>query len=222
MISTWGNGSHGLEAIVSWRNLLLGFTILFLARMQGAVFMLGSTAHDRGFKVMMRRRVLYSGGIFVALFLAFTAVLLTSPSYVQDAGGEFVLRDNGYLENFMTLWWAAVAYVGGTLLVLCGMFGVLVSDRFRHGAWFTGVGTVLVVMSLFWVLGYNGTSYYPSVSDPASSLTIRNSSSSEFTLTVMSYVSLVIPFVLAYIVYVWRSMDRRPLTPEDVTKGHAY
>ena len=222
VISTWGNGSHGLEAIVSWRNLLLGFTILFLARMQGAVFMLGSTAHDRGFKVMMRRRVLYSGGIFVALFLAFTAVLLTSTSYVQDAGGEFVLRDNGYQENFMTLWWAAVAYVGGTLLVLCGMLGVLVSDRFRHGAWFTGVGTVLVVMSLFWVLGYNSTSYYPSVSDPASSLTIRNSSSSEFTLTVMSYVSLVIPFVLAYIVYVWRSMDRRPLTPEDVTKGHAY
>ena len=89
----------------------------------------------------------------------------------------------------------------------------------RH---FRGAVSVLVVVSLFWVLGYNSTSYYPSVSDPASSLTIRNSSSSEFTLTVMSYVSLVIPFVLAYIVYVWRSMDRRPLTPEDVTKGHAY
>ncbi len=207
VISTWDNPLHGLEAIASWRNLLLGFTILMLARVQGAIYLLDTAGGDRDFMKLMRKHVLMSGTIFVLLFVTFAVVLLMSPAYKVNALGLVEVEPYGYLNNFVTLWWAAVAFVAGTVLVLCGLAGVLVFKGFRHGSWYTGIGTVLVVMSLFWVLGYNSTAYYPSISDPASSLTIANSSSSEFTLTVMSYVSLAIPFVLAYIAYVWRAMS---------------
>ncbi|MDE5912653.1 MAG: cytochrome d ubiquinol oxidase subunit II [Muribaculaceae bacterium] len=213
VISTWDNPSRGLEAILSWRNLLLGFTILFLARVQGAIYMLDTTDGDREFQMMLRKRVLCSGVIFVTLFIIFAVVLLISPAYRVGALGHIEAIPYGFLDNLVTLWWAGVAFVVGTVLVLCGIAGVLVFKGFRHGAWYTGLGTVLVVMSLFWIIGYNGTAYYPSITDPESSLTIANSSSSIFTLTVMSYVSLAIPFVLAYIIYVWRAMSHKETEP---------
>lgn len=206
VISVWNNPLRGLEAVASWRCLLLGFTILFLARVQASIYMLDTAGGDRDFQALMRRHVLFSGAIFVLLFVVFAVVLLISPAYKVNAIGNVEVVPYGYLNNFVSMWWCGVAFIVGTVLVLCGIAGVLVFKGFRHGSWFTGVGTVLVVMSLFWVLGYNSTVYYPSVSDPSSSLTIANSSSSEFTLTVMSYVSIAIPFVLAYIVYVWRSL----------------
>ncbi|MDE5900229.1 MAG: cytochrome d ubiquinol oxidase subunit II [Muribaculaceae bacterium] len=209
VISTWNNPARGLEAIASWRNLLLGFTILFLARVQCAIYMLDTTDGDREFQIMLRKRVLYSGVIFVTLFIILAVVLLISPAYRVDSFGHIDMVPYGYLDNLVALWWAGVAFIAGTVLVLCGIAGILVFKGFRHGSWCTGSGTVLVVMSLFWIIGYNGTAYYPSITDPESSLTIANSSSSLFTLTVMSYVSLAIPFVLAYIIYVWRAMSRK-------------
>ncbi|MDE7388357.1 MAG: cytochrome d ubiquinol oxidase subunit II [Muribaculaceae bacterium] len=207
VISTWDNPSRGLEAICSWRNLLLGFTIFFLARVMSAIYMLDTVRDaDKEFRRLMRSRVLFSGAIFVVLFVTFAVVLLCSPAYKVSAFGQIETMPYGYLNNFVTLWWAGAALLIGTVLVLCGIVGVLVFKHFRHGSWYVGVGTVLVVLSLFWALGYNSTCYYPSVSDPASSLTIANSSSSHFTLTVMSYVSLAIPFVLAYIACVWRKL----------------
>ena len=114
------------------------------------------------------------------------------------------------------MWWCLVAFLVGTVLVLFGIGKTLFVKGFKKGIWYSGIGTALVVLSLFWVAGYNNTAYYPSLLDVQSSLTIRNSSSSEFTLSAMSLVSLLIPFVLAYIVYAWYSMDRVKITAKEI------
>ncbi|MDE7407629.1 MAG: cytochrome d ubiquinol oxidase subunit II, partial [Muribaculaceae bacterium] len=221
VISRWVP-SHGLEAVFSWKNLLLGVMVLFLARTQAAIYMLGNVAHDNEFVRQQRKRVLFSGAVFVVLFLAFAVVFLMSPGYAVTDCGYVRIVPFKYLDNYMEMWWAALTLVAGVVMVLGGILGTLFQKKFRHGIWYTGIGTVLVVMSIFWVLGYNGTAYYPSLIDPSSSLTIRNSSSSEFTLTVMSWVSVVIPAVVAYIAYVWFKMDITPITPQEVERDHAY
>lgn len=221
VISRWVP-SHGLEAIFSWKNLLLGVMVLFLARTQAAIYMLGNVQHDNEFARQQRKTVLFSGAIFVVLFLAFAGVFLLSPGYAVADGGRIVIEPYKYFNNYIEMWWAALTLVVGVVLVLSGILGTLFNKKFRHAIWYTGIGTVLVVMSIFWVIGYNDTAYYPSLIDPSSSLTIRNSSSSEFTLTVMSWVSLVVPAVVAYIGYVWFKMDRKPITPQEVENDHAY
>ena len=122
-----------------------------------------------------------------------------------------------YLHNFLQMWWCLCALLVGTLLVLYGIIRSLLAPAFRRGIWFAGAGTILVVMALFWVLGFNDTAYYPSLLDAQSSLTIRNSSSSHFTLTAMSVASLMVPFVVAYIFYAWRAMDRKSLTATELS-----
>ncbi len=134
--------------------------------------------------------------------------MLTSRGVAVDGQGNAAWVDNKYLHNYLTLWWALVALLMGVVAVLWGIGKTLLDKGYRCGIWWSGAGTVLVVLSLFWVLGYNGTAYYPSLLDAQSSLTIANSSSSEFTLTVMSVVSLLVPFVVAYIAYCWRALDR--------------
>lgn len=222
VISTWANPLHGLEAIANLKCLCLGVVILLLARVEGAIYMLDTTAADSTLRRRLTRQVLVNSALFVPLFLVFLAVLLMSPAYVAGANGTITAVANGYLRNFTEMWWAAVALVAGVVLVLWAIMGVLIRPAFRHATWIIGAGTVLVVMSLFWVLGYNYTSYYPSLTDLQSSLTLANSSSSHFTLTVMSWVSLVIPFVVAYIAYVWHRMTSRPLTPDDLAQGPQY
>lgn len=221
VISRWAP-TRGLEALASWPNLLLGFTVLFLARTQAAIYMLDNVGHNSDFARRRRRSVLFSGTVFVVLFLTFLVTMLLATGHRTGADGTVEEVPSLYLYNYLELWWAALTLLIGVVLVLVGIIGVLFIKKFRHGAWFTGIGTVLTVMTIFWVLGYNGTAYLHSVSDPASSLTIRNSSSSEFTLTVMSWVSLITPFVLAYIAYVWSRMDRKPLTPGEINNDHSY
>lgn len=223
VISTWDNPLQGLEAVANWKCLLLGVVILLLARVEGAIYCLDTTSGDATYRRRLTRQVLVNAGLFVPLFLIFLYVLLTSPTFVADpATGEISEQAYGYLTNFAELWWAAAALVIGVVLVLWGIVGVLIRSSFAHGSWYVGAGTVLVVLSLFWVMGYNNTSYYPSLTDMQSSLTLANSSSSEFTLTVMSWVSLVIPFVVAYIAYVWWRMGRKPLTTEDLNSETQY
>lgn len=220
VISRWAS-THGLEAIADWRCLLLGLTVLFLARTQAALYFINNTADDEKFTANCRRRVLVSGAIFVVLFLAFYAVLLTSDGYqtVDDRDSEFELVPFKYFHNYVELWWCAAIWVIGVLMVLYAIVRSAFDRHYRKGIWFSGIGTVLVVLTLFWVAGYNDTPYYPSLTDSAASLTIHNSSSSHFTLQVMSIVSIVVPFVVAYIAYVWRSMDRKPVTPSEM-KGN--
>ncbi len=222
VISRWGP-LHGLEAIGDWRNLLLGLTVLFLARALAALYFLNNILGGGALEKLNRKRVLVNGAVFVVLFLAFAAVLLTSKGYrlMEDGGFESVRFK--YFLNFVQMWWCLALFLAGVLSVLYGLYrGAFVKGSTR-GIWFTGVGTVLVVMTLFWVAGFNSTPYLPSLRDPASSLTIYNSSSSRFTLTVMSWVSVLVPFVLAYIVYAWYSMDRKSITPEEMeAPGHKY
>jgi len=222
VISTWANPLHGLEAIASLKCLCLGLTILLLARVEGAIFLLDNTAADNTLRRRLTRQVVVNSALFVPLFLVFLAIMLTSPSYVADANGVISAEPYGYLKNFTEMWWAALALVVGVVLVLWAIMGVIIRPSFAHATWYVGAGTILVVMSLFWVIGYGSTSYYPSVTDLQSSLTLANSSSSEFTLTVMSWVSLVIPVVVAYIAYVWYRMTSRPVSPEELNRGPHY
>ena len=121
------------------------------------------------------------------------------------------------------MWWVLVLFLIGVVLVLYAIIRTAFSKNYKCGIWFSGIGTVLVVLSLFFIAGYNGTAYYPSITDPSSSLSIRNSSSSEFTLTTMSWVSLIIPFVLAYIIYAWRAINKKPITAKEMEESsHKY
>ena len=213
-ISTWGP-MHGLEAIAHWRNLLFGVMVYFLAATLASLYFINNIDDDA---VRSRQRKLLGihGPIFVILFLWVVALLLTASGVEVDEQGNATWVDCKYLNNYLHMWWALLTLLAGVALVLYGLGRTLLQPGYRKGIWPAGIGTVLVVMSLFWVLGYNGTAYYPSLLDVQSSLTIRNSSSSQFTLTVMSVVSVLVPFVVAYIAYCWRAMDRAKLTRDEL------
>lgn len=214
VISVWAP-THGFEAIFSWRNLLLGVAVLFLARTLGALYLLNNNPADDNFFRANRKRVLVNAVIFLLFFLTFVAVLLTSTGLELTKNGgisggvsQFEPRAYKYFFNLIELPAALVAFLIGVVMVLYGIIRSVFSAHFTKGIWWTGIGTVLVVLALFWIAGYNNTPYYPSLTDAGSSLTIFNSSSSHFTLTCMSWVSIIIPFVLAYIVYAWYAMDK--------------
>lgn len=214
VISTWDNPLHGLEAIVSLPNLLLGFTVLFLARLLGALYFINNIA-DTTVDKRSRQSVLYNGILFVVLFLAYEAFLLTTTGY-EIEGGAVIERPYKYLYNFLEQPLIATGFILGVAGVLYGIIRTLVSRKYRYGIWWTGIGTVFTVLCLLLLAGYNNTPYYPSLTSPESSLTISNSSSSLFTLQVMSVVSLLIPFVAAYIIYTWRQMNAKRITADEI------
>lgn len=224
VISSWAS-THGLEAIFNLKNLLLGFTVLFLARTQALLYFINSI-DDNIIHEKSATALIGNGAIFVILFLSFMAVLLTGNGYqsVTINGVEtFVSTPYKYWNNFIEMWWVLVLFLIGVVLVLYAIIRTAFSKNYKCGIWFSGIGTVLVVLSLFFIAGYNGTAYYPSITDPSSSLSIRNSSSSEFTLTTMSWVSLIIPFVLAYIIYAWRAINKKPITAKEMEESsHKY
>ncbi len=214
VISRWAP-SHGIEAIFYWKNLVLGFAVLVLARTQAALYFLNNDEGGEAIFAANKRRVLVNGVIFVVFFLLFVGLLLASPGLqtVKDggiAGGKsvFEVREFKYFFNYIEMWWCLALFLVGVVMVLYGVLKSAFATHYTCGIWWSGIGSVAVVLTLFWVAGYNNTPYYPSLIDPASSLTIHNSSSSLFTLTTMSWVSLVIPFVVAYIAYAWYAMDR--------------
>lgn len=228
VISVWAP-THGLETMISWRNLLLGITVLFLARTQASLYFMNNIK-DTAFFRQCRKSVLINGIIFVVFFLAFIGVLLTADGYeLVSANGiplvpdAFEIMPYKYFHNLVQMWWALIVFIIGVLLVLYAIIRSALGKNFTKGIWFSGAGTILVVLALFWIAGYNSTPYYPSLSDPSSSLTIYNSSSTKFTLTIMSIVSLIIPFVAGYIAYAWYSMDKKPITPKEMEDtSHKY
>ena len=226
VISTW-SPTHGLEAILCWKNILLGFTILFLARTSGSLYFINNI-EDNEIYVHQKKRLAINSAIFVVLFLAFVAVLLTSTGYTTisnepNAAQKFVEEPFKYLNNILTMWWTGLMILAGVAMILFSLAKTLLKNNYRRGIWWFGFGTVLVVLALFFIAGYNNTPYYPSLLDPESSLTIYNSSSSEFTLTVMSVVSIIIPFVLGYIFYAWHSMDKVSITRKEMIETkHKY
>ncbi|MBJ2166758.1 MAG: cytochrome d ubiquinol oxidase subunit II [Muribaculaceae bacterium] len=219
VISRWAP-THGLEAMADWRNLLLGVAVFFLARAQAAMYFVNNICGDGAFATRMRRAAGVNGAVFALLFVAFLLVLMFASGLRQGADGIFVAEQNIYLHNLLGMWWAAVLLLAGVVMALYGIFRTAFDRRWRAGIWFGGTGTALVVMVLFFLAGYRSTAYYPSVLDAQSSLSIANSSSSLFTLKVMSWVSVLVPFVLAYIAYVWRKMNAHPLTPSELHREH--
>lgn len=218
VISTWGSSWHGLEAFANIWNICLGLAVFFLAMVLGALYMINNI-EDENIVLKLRLRLWLGAFCFLILFLAFTAHLLNTQGFAVAEDGTVYMEKYKYLHNFLDMPAVLVTFLAGVVLVLYGMVRTLASKRFRKGIWFTGSGTVLAVLALFLVAGYGGTSFYPSSTDLQSSLTIANSSSSYFTLKTMAYVSFIIPFVAAYIFYAWRSMDRRPLTSEELEKS---
>lgn len=222
VISQWAP-THGLEAIADWRCLVLGVAVFFLSRTQASLYFLSAIGHDEDFRRSQRRSVLVNGAIFVVFFLLFLFLLLTADGVQTENDGSLRWVSNKYLWNFIEMWPVAIVFLLGVVAVLTGVIGSAVLPRFKGGIWYSGIGTVLVVVALLCVAGYNSTAYYPSLTDVASSLTIRNSSSSLFTLKVMSWVSIITPFVIAYIAYVWAKMNSKPITPEEMkAESHKY
>lgn len=220
VISSWGNGWHGLEAVCDIHALSLGIALMFLAAILGALYILNNV-HDEHVGKEMRRSISLAAAPFLVSFLFWLVVLLIRPGFAVDADGVVSLEKGKYLHNLLQMPAVLVMLVAGVVLVLFGMWkGAFTKSR--SGIWFAGPGTVLVVMSVFFLAGFNGTAYYPSASDLQSSLTIANSSSSFFTLKVMSWVSLLIPFVVAYIAFAWRKMDKGGLGAADVEGPHKY
>ena len=221
VISRWV-GTHGLEAIVS-KNIVLGVAVLLLARAQAALYFIKTIDGGDEFRARCRKMVLTSGIPFALFFVAFLVMLLLADGYQTAADGTIEAVPYKYLSNFLSMWWTLIIFLAGVVLVLYAILRSGFDKKFNCGIWYSGVGTVLVVLALFWVAGYNNTAYYPSLLDAQSSLTIANSSSSLFTLRTMSVVSILVPFVAAYIVYAWWSLTRKPITPEEMeSPDHKY
>ena len=219
-ISQWGNGWHGLEALLNPRNWALGLTVLFLARTNALLFFINrlnnKTLEERSYKYLF-----YNAIPFVVFFLTFVIWTLIDKGYAVDPEtGVVSLVQYKYFFNLIEMPVLLILFLLGVVAVLAGIMGSMFSKSFRKGIWLSGAGTVITVCTLLLVAGYNNTAYYPSSTDLQSSLTIFNSSSSEFTLTVMSYVSILIPFVLAYIFYAWRSLEKKRTDIEDINSDH--
>ncbi|MBR1792347.1 MAG: cytochrome d ubiquinol oxidase subunit II [Bacteroidales bacterium] len=216
VISVWGNGWHGLEALADYRCWLFGLMLVALTMCLGILYMLNNIS-DSEFSVRLRHRLRIVSVGFILLFIASMGSIFLSDGYAVNADGVVALENYKYLHNLSQMPGVSILFLLGVLLVLVGLSLALFSERYYSKAvWPAGVGTVFTVMSLFFLAGYNGTAYYPSTSNIQSSLYLANSCSSEFTLRVMSVASLIIPFVLAYIVYAWRSIDRKPITREEL------
>lgn len=216
VISRWANAWHGLDALANPWVWLLGLAVVFLARTLGSLYLINNV-DDAALAPRIRRQVLTDAVPFVVLFVAFVVYVLTKEGYAVDPVTQAVsLAPHKYWHNLVAMPAVAVVFVLGVVLVLYGVVRTLMSPRFVRGIWTAGAGTVLAVLALLLLAGYNDTAFYPSTADLQSSLTLRNSCSSEFTLRTMAWVSLLIPVVLAYIAYAWHAIDRRSLTRSEL------
>ena len=208
VISRWANASAGLDALLDPWNLVFGLAVFFLARMLGALYVINNVVDD-GIRSRGRARLLGATVPFLVLFLAFFIRLMLKDGYAVDtATSAIVMEPQKYMHNYLSMWPLSIITIVGVVLLLYGVVRTMARPTYVRGIWPAGIGVVTVVLSLLLVAGWGGTAYYPSNADLQSSLTIANSCSSEFTLRTMFYVSLLVPFVFAYIAYVWRVMDR--------------
>ena len=218
----WGTPWHGLEALLNARNLALGMAVLFLARTNGLLYII-NTVDDSSLVERSRRKLGENSIAFLVFFLFFVIVLLVSEGFAYDrATGAVTMERFKYLHNLLQMPLVLITFLAGVISVLYGI-GTALFRASRSAIWYTGAGTILAVMALFFIAGFNGTAFYPSVSDPGSSLTIDKASSSFFTLKTMMYVSFIVPFVLAYIWYAWKAINRKRITGEEMKAGgHVY
>ena len=221
VISRWGNAWHGLEAVANPFNVEFGVMVLSLAVSLGALYLINNIDNPK-LATQLRRCLGVSFGLFLVLLLIVCYHLITMGGFAVDATGAVTIEQGKYFTNLLEMPAVLALLLVGAGLLVAGVAATLLRKDFKRGIWFAAPGTTLAVMALFMVVGYNNTAYYPSTADLASSLTLANSSSSEFTLRTMAVVSLIIPFVVAYIAYFWRQMDKKSLTSDELTHGEKY
>lgn len=222
VISRWANASHGLDALLNPWVLVLGFAVVFLARVLGILYVMNNV-DDEDIRSRGSVRLIGAAVPFLVLFVAYLVHVLLKDGYAYNAEGVIYMEPYKYLHNFIQMWYLLVVLLIGVVLVLFGIGKTIFSKKYICGIWPAGIGTVLTVLALLLCCAWNNTAYYPSTADLQSSLTMANSCSSEFTLRTMFYVSLLVPFVLAYIVYAWRAIDKKKITKEELQgDDHAY
>ena len=222
VISSWANASHGLDALLDPWNLVLGFAVFFLARILGILYVMNNV-NDENIRSRGSVRLIGCAVPFVVLFVAFLVRTLLKDGYAYEpTTGVIMMEPYKYLHNFIDMWYLAVLLLAGVVLVLYGIIRTIISKTYIGGIWPVGIGTVLTVLALLLSAGWNNTAYYPSNADLQSSLTIANSCSSYFTLSTMAVVSILIPFVLAYIVYAWYSIDKKKLDKQEIATDESY
>ena len=220
-ISSWVSNWHGLEAVANPFNVEFGLMVMFLAICLGALYAINNIDNDK-LASQLRRSLLISFACFVVMLVLVVAQLLTMDGFAVDDNGVVTMESGKYLHNFLQMPIVLAMFLIGAVLLVMGVVMTLYKKAFKRGIWFAAPGTVLAVMALFMIAGYNGTAFYPSTADLQSSLTLSNSCSSEFTLYTMAIVSLAIPFVVAYIAYFWRKMDKKSLTTEELNDSDKY
>jgi cytochrome d ubiquinol oxidase subunit II len=223
VISQWANASNGLDALLDPWNLVFGFAVFFLARILGILYIINNV-NDENIRAKARKRLVYAAGVFLILFLSFLIRTLFKDGFACDpVTGMVVMEPMKYLHNLLDMWYVLIVLLVGVVLLLFAIYKTITDASYIQGIWPGGIGVVLVVLCLLLCAGWNNTAYYPSNIDLQSSLTLANSCSSEFTLTTMTYVSFLIPFVLAYIVYAWRAIDKKKIDREEMAADdHAY
>ena len=221
IISSWANASHGLDALLNPWVLIFGLAVMFLARTLGILYVINNV-EDEDIRSRGSVRLIGAAVPFLILFVTYLVHLLLKDGFAVDANGIIALEPNKYLHNLMDMWYLLILLLIGVVLVLFGIGKTIWSKDYNCGIWPAGIGTVLVVLALLLTAGWNNTAYYPSTADLQSSLTLANSCSSEFTLKTMFYVSFFVPFVLAYIVYAWRAIDKKKLDQQEIKDDHAY
>ena len=221
IISRWANASHGLDALLNPWVLVFGLAVMFLARVLGTLYIINNV-DDEDIRSRAGSRLIGAAVPFVLLFVAYLVHLLLKDGYAYDDAGVISIVPYKYLDNFIDLWYLTILLLVGVVLVLFAIVKTFLSKSYISGIWPAGIGVVLVVLPLLLMSAWNHTAYYPSTADLQSSLTIVNSCSSEFTLRTMFYVSLIIPFVLAYIVYAWWAIDKKKLDKQEIADDHAY
>lgn len=222
VISRWANASNGLDALLDFYNVLFGLAVFFLARILGILYIINNV-NDEKIRSQARGRLIFSTAAFLVTFLWFFIRTLLKDGFAYDPQTNLVFMESmKYLNNLGDMWYLSIVLVVGVGLLLYAIVRTLFKRDYIRGIWPAGIGVVLVVLVLFLCAGWNHTAYYPSNVDMQSSLTIVNSCSSEFTLRTMAIVSLLIPFVIAYIVYAWYSIDKKKIDRDEISRGDAY
>ncbi len=223
VISSWANNSHGLDALLNVWNVVFGLAVFFLARILGLLYFTNNIVDDE-LQTRFRKALIPNTALFLLFFLSFVIRTLLADGFaINPETKEIFMEPYKYLNNFIEMPVVLILFLIGVLLVLFGIGKTLFKKAYKGGIWFTGLGTVLTVLALFLCAGYNNTAYYPSSADLQSSLTLANSCSSLFTLKTMAYVSILVPFILAYIFYAWRALDKKKIDVNEMEEGgHAY
>lgn len=221
VISRWANASCGLDALLDIYNVIFGIAVLFLARVLGLLY-ITNNIDDDSLRQRMRRSLIWNSAAFLVFFLIFFVHVLVKDGYAYYSDGVIVMEPMKYLHNLFANPFVLILLLLGVVSLLAGIIMTIVKSGFIKGIWLSGFGTVMAVTAIFLMAGWNNTAYYPSNVDLQSSLTIANSCSSEFTLRTMAVVSLLVPFVLAYIYYAWRSIDSKKLDRQELKGGDIY